>query len=137
MHAEAGAGMSQAYLSQLESGARMHLSAHSRDLLARFFKVHPGYLVDDPPNYQAELGVAHLLPERDLRDWLANRADEQQADPVLHRVLLRLSRQEDPRRLLALLDDLLDQPVDQLEAAVRRALCWQSDAAAAEGVAVS
>ena len=45
---EQGKSISQSYLSQIESGARPHLTNSSRMLLARFFKVHPGYLVDDP-----------------------------------------------------------------------------------------
>ncbi|HEY6148204.1 MAG TPA: helix-turn-helix transcriptional regulator, partial [Thermoanaerobaculia bacterium] len=40
--------ISQAYLSQIESGARPHMTNKTRMLLARFFKVHPGYLVSDP-----------------------------------------------------------------------------------------
>ena len=40
--------MSQSYLSQIESGARPHMTQSSRALLAKFFKVHPGFLVDDP-----------------------------------------------------------------------------------------
>ena len=40
--------LSQSYLSQIESGARPHLTNTTRLLLAKFFKVHPGYLVDDP-----------------------------------------------------------------------------------------
>ena len=50
-----GASISQSYLSQIESGARPHLTNTTRMLLARFFKVHPGYLVDDPEGYHAEL----------------------------------------------------------------------------------
>src|SRR4029077_14163982 len=42
---------SQSYLSQIESGTRPHLTHHTRLLLSRFFKVHPGYLVTDPPGY--------------------------------------------------------------------------------------
>jgi len=42
------ASLSQSYLSQIESGARPHLTNTTRQLLAKFFKVHPGYLVDDP-----------------------------------------------------------------------------------------
>ena len=38
-----------------ESGARPHLTNTTRLLLAKFFKVHPGYLVDDPEGYHAEL----------------------------------------------------------------------------------
>ncbi len=52
---ELGKSISQSYLSQIESGARPHLTDSSRMLLARFFKVHPGYLVDDPEGYQNEL----------------------------------------------------------------------------------
>ncbi len=50
-----GKGISQSYLSQIESGARPHLTNTTRLLLAKFFKVHPGYLVEDPPDFQAEL----------------------------------------------------------------------------------
>ena len=61
---------SQSYLSQLESGARPHLTNTSRMLLARFFKVHPGYLVDDPEGYSTELisDVGALEDKLDL--WL-------------------------------------------------------------------
>ena len=119
MRAEIGHGVSHAYLSQLESGARAHLSAQSRDHLAKFFKVHPGYLVNDPPGFETQLASTYLLEGPDLRSWLANRADEQRGDPIVFRALLRLSRQDDPRRYLALLDDLLDQPIERLEAALR------------------
>src|SRR3974390_2867805 len=47
--------ISQSYLSQIESGARPHMTQSSRALLAKFFKVHPGFLVDDPEGYHAEL----------------------------------------------------------------------------------
>ena len=50
--------ISQSYLSQIESGARPHLTNSTRMLLARFFKVHPGYLVDDPEVGQALLTLA-------------------------------------------------------------------------------
>ena len=52
---ELGKTISQSYLSQIESGARPHLTNSTRMLLARFFKVHPGYLVDDPEGYSTEL----------------------------------------------------------------------------------
>ena len=38
--------LSQSHLSQIERGARPHLTNTSRMLLAKVFKVHPGYLVD-------------------------------------------------------------------------------------------
>src|SRR6267143_2238519 len=50
-----GATISQSYLSQIENGSRPHMTQSSRALLARFFKVHPGFLVDDPEGYHTEL----------------------------------------------------------------------------------
>src|SRR5579872_4510180 len=47
--------ISQSYLSQIENGTRPHMTQSSRALLAKFFKVHPGFLVDDPDGYHAEL----------------------------------------------------------------------------------
>jgi transcriptional regulator with XRE-family HTH domain len=49
LRSEQGRPFSQAYLSQLEHGKRVHLSNNSREALARFFQVHPGYLVSDLP----------------------------------------------------------------------------------------
>ncbi len=51
VRAELGVSLSQAYLSQLERGKRVHLSNTSRATLARFFQVHPGYLVSDLPDH--------------------------------------------------------------------------------------
>ena len=42
-------------LSQIGVALRPHLTNSTRLLLARFFKVHPGYLVDDPEGYPTEL----------------------------------------------------------------------------------
>jgi hypothetical protein len=116
MRRELGSGLSHAYLSQLESGARIHLSAHSRELLSRFFKVHPGYLVADPPGYQTEISSRELRDGGDgLATWLANRSGERRHDPLVYRFLLRLSRQAEARRYLALFDDLLDLPAEIIE----------------------
>ncbi len=55
---KSGAGsISQSYLSQIESGARPHLTNTTRLLLAKFFKVHPGYLVDDPEGYRGRAAI--------------------------------------------------------------------------------
>ena len=72
---ELGKSISQSYLSQIESGARPHLTNSTRMLLARFFKVHPGYLVDDPEGYQNELisDVGALEDKLDL--WLVSGAE--------------------------------------------------------------
>src|SRR5438552_19072552 len=53
-----GKTMSQSYLSQIENGARPHMTQSSRALLARFFKVHPGFLVHDAEGYHSELASA-------------------------------------------------------------------------------
>ena len=39
--------ISQSYISQIENGSRPHMTQFTRSLLARFFKIHPGFLVDD------------------------------------------------------------------------------------------
>jgi transcriptional regulator with XRE-family HTH domain len=105
-----GESISQGYLSQIESGARPHLTNSSRMLLARFFKVHPGYLVDDPEGFQTELvsDVGALEDKLDL--WLISGAERFRRDPELSRALLHLARHQDSRKCLALLDSILDTP---------------------------
>ena len=85
---ELGKSISQSYLSQIESGARPHLTNSTRMLLARFFKVHPGYLVDDPEGFQNELisDVGALEDKLDL--WLVSGAERFRRDPELHQALL-------------------------------------------------
>jgi transcriptional regulator with XRE-family HTH domain len=69
------ASISQSYLSQIESGARPHLTNTTRMLLAKFFKVHPGYLVDDPEGYHPEL-LSDLRTVEDKLDlWLISGSD--------------------------------------------------------------
>jgi len=45
---ETGKTISQSYLSQIEGGKRPHMTQSSRTLLARFFKVHPGFWLTTP-----------------------------------------------------------------------------------------
>ncbi len=59
--------LSQSYLSQIESGARPHLTNSTRMLLAKFFGVHPGYLVDDPEGFHTELMSDARRPGRPAR----------------------------------------------------------------------
>lgn len=107
---ELGTTISQSYLSQIESGARPHLTNDSRMLLAKFFKVHPGYLVDDPEGYQEELisDVGALEDKLDL--WLINGAERFRRDAELGQALLRVARHEDSRMCLVLLGAILDNP---------------------------
>jgi transcriptional regulator with XRE-family HTH domain len=102
--------ISQAYLSQIESGARPHLTNSSRMLLAKFYKVHPGYLVDDPEGYQEELmsDVGALEDKLDL--WLINGAERFRGDPDVSQALLRVARHDDSRMCVVLLGAILDNP---------------------------
>lgn len=112
--------ISQSYLSQIESGARPHLTNTTRLLLARFFKVHPGYLVEDPEDYQVEFRTAELAQrqsEDKLDLWLIAGAERfGKADPKLCRALLTLAQHEDSRRCLLLMESILETPalIDRL-----------------------
>jgi len=102
--------LSQSYLSQIESGARPHLTNTTRLLLAKFFKVHPGYLVDDPEGYQVEL----LSDARALEDkfdlWLVSGAERFRRDPKVCHALLSIARHEDSRKCILLLEAILQTP---------------------------
>ncbi len=111
--------ISQSYLSQIESGARPHLTNTTRLLLAKFFKVHPGYLVEDPEGYHAELlsdlrtiGGQARLPgiETKLDLWLIAGSDRFHRDPELCRALRAIALHGDSRECLLLLESLLDTP---------------------------
>src|SRR5512141_498213 len=81
---ETGQSMSQSYLSQIESGARPHLTNSTRMLLSKFFKVHPGYLVDDPEGYHTELVSDVRVQEDNLDLWLISGAERFRRDPEVH-----------------------------------------------------
>ena len=105
-----GKGISQSYVSQIESGARPHLTNTTRLLLANFFKVHPGYLVDDPPDFQAELRTLDVMEDQ-LDLWLVAGADRfGRRDPELCRALLALAHHDDSRGCLLLLEQVLKTP---------------------------
>jgi transcriptional regulator with XRE-family HTH domain len=102
--------ISQSYLSQIESGSRPHLTKTTRTLLAKFFKVHPGYLVDDPEGYHTEL-LSDLRTAEDKLDlWLINGAERFRKDPAVSHALLELAKHEDSRKCLVLLGAILETP---------------------------
>jgi transcriptional regulator with XRE-family HTH domain len=118
-----GKTISQSYLSQIESGARPHLTNTTRLLLARFFKVHPGYLVDDPENFQAELRTSELIEDK-LDLWLISGAESfGRRDSELCRALLALAHHEDSRSCFLLLESILKTPAlaDRLKAVLNPA----------------
>src|SRR6266480_563220 len=95
---ELGKTLSQSYLSQIESGSRPHLTNTSRMLLARFFKVHPGYLVDDPEGYSTELISDFGVLEDKLDLWLIGGAERFRNDPEVFEALVTVARHPDSRR---------------------------------------
>ncbi|PYX90203.1 MAG: transcriptional regulator [Acidobacteria bacterium] len=102
--------ISQSYLSQIENGARPHLTNSSRMLLAHFFKVHPGYLVDDPEGFANEL-ISEVGVGEDRMDlWLINGAERFRRDPEVSHALLEVARHEDSRGCLILLGAILETP---------------------------
>lgn len=113
---ELGKKISQSYLSQIESGARPHVTNATRMLLAKFFKVHPGYLVDDPEGFQREL-ISDLGASEDKLDlWLIGGAERFRSDREVSQALVDLARHPDSRKCLLLLGAILENPelVDRL-----------------------
>ncbi len=100
----------QSYLSQIESGARPHLTNTTRLLLAKFFKVHPGYLVDDPEGYQSELLSDVRNAEDKLDLWLVGGAERFRRDPALCQALLSVANHHDSRRCLLLMEAIIETP---------------------------
>ncbi|HUL35159.1 MAG TPA: helix-turn-helix transcriptional regulator [Candidatus Eisenbacteria bacterium] len=110
MKTELGQGLSQAYVSQIESGARPHMTNTSRELLARFFRVFPGFLVDDPEGYSRELQSALRMADSTVDAWLYAGADQFSGDSELESALLAIAEQPDSRSPLLLLAEILRTP---------------------------
>jgi transcriptional regulator with XRE-family HTH domain len=118
---ELGRSISQSYLSQVESGARPHVTHGTRQLLAQFFRVHPGYLVSDPPGFHTELVSDLRTDEGPLDEWLRQGADRFGADGELADALVKLAAHDDSRKCLVLLGAIVDTPalVERLLAALK------------------
>ena len=118
---ETGKAISQSYLSQIEGGKRPHITQSTRTLLARFFKVHPGFLVDDPEGYHTELTSDLRTTEGQLDVWLLQGSERFASDPEVSDVLIKVARDKDTRRCLLLLGEILNTPglADRLFEALR------------------
>jgi transcriptional regulator with XRE-family HTH domain len=116
-----GKTISQSYLSQIENGIRPHMTQSSRALLARFFKVHPGFLVDDPEGYHTELTSDLRTTEGKLDVWLLQGSERFASDPEVSNVMIKAARERDTRRCFLLLGAILDTPglADRLLEALR------------------
>lgn len=101
MRQEIGVSLSQAYLSQLENGRRAHLTSATREALARFYHVHPGYLMSDPPGSAS----APLSPAP--ADAPAVPGAPASPDAELAALWARLAAAPEPARVARLLDWLL------------------------------
>jgi transcriptional regulator with XRE-family HTH domain len=86
--------ISQSYLSQLESGARTHMTGNTRLLLARLFRVHPGHLVDDLDD----------IPDL----WLIEAAEEYSEDRHLADALVKIAKHPHSRECLILLGSIVE-----------------------------
>ena len=107
---ERGKAISQSYISQIESGTRPHMTQSSRTLLAEFFKVHPGFLVDDPPGYHTDLVSDLRTTEGKLDVWLLQGAERFAGDPEVSQALLCAARDQNTRRCFLLLGAILKTP---------------------------
>jgi hypothetical protein len=79
-------------------------------MLARFFNVHPGYLVSDPEGFHTELLSDVRAAEDSLDLWLVNGAERFSRDAAVSAALVRVARNEDSRKCLILLGAILELP---------------------------
>lgn len=107
---ELGERISLPYLSQLEAGTRTHMTNKSRLLLARFFRIHPGYLVDDPEDFQRHLATPVPGPTDSLATWLRVGAAQFRHDPLVSETLEALASYSERRKALRLFHELLAMP---------------------------
>src|SRR5229473_625699 len=107
---EQGKSISQSYVSQIEGGVRPHMTQSTRGLLAQFFKVHPGFLVDDPEGYHTELTSDLRTTEGKLDVWLLQGSEHFASDPEVSNVMIKAARERDTRRCFLLLGAILDTP---------------------------
>jgi transcriptional regulator with XRE-family HTH domain len=107
---EKGKNISQSYLSQIEGGSRPHMTQSTRAVLAKFFKVHPGFLVDDPEGYHTELISDLRTTEGQLDVWLLQGAERFSKDPEVSEAMIKAAREKDTRRCFVLLGAILETP---------------------------
>jgi transcriptional regulator with XRE-family HTH domain len=116
---ELDGSVSQSYLSQIENGTRPHLTSTTRSLLARFFHVHPGYLVDDPEDAHLPIKPRRSVDQR-VDDWLIDSSHEFREDTELSRALLNIAKHEQSRECLVLLGSIVENKslIDRLVASI-------------------
>lgn len=110
MRKKLGKAISQSYLSQIESGARPHLTHTTRTLLAQFFGVYPGFLVNDPAGYHTELISELRVRDATLDSWLLSGVERFRSDAKICDALMAIAECQDSRRPLLLLAEILRTP---------------------------
>jgi hypothetical protein len=78
--------------------------------LARFFKVHPGHLVDDPDDVHLPTRHRHDLDDQ-LDLWLIAGSEEFAQDRGLGDALLKIAKHEKSRDCLVLLGAIVENKV--------------------------
>ena len=86
------------------------MTSTSRELLARFFRVYPGFLVDDPPGYSRELQSELRMADATIDSWLYAGADQFTGDSELARALRNIAQVADSRGAILLLGEILRTP---------------------------
>jgi len=133
---EMGKTISQSYVSQIENGSRRHMTQSTRNLLARFFKVHPGFLVDDPEGYHTDLTSDLRTTEGKLDVWLLQGSERFASDPEVSEVMIKAAREKDTRQCFILLGAILDTPglADRLLEALKPGASFAATRSAEGGV---
>jgi transcriptional regulator with XRE-family HTH domain len=109
IESELGGKVSQSYLSQIENGSRTHLSSTTRVLLARFFRVHPGFLVDDIEGFASPSLRARAEVNERLDIWLVQSAEEEfRDDAPLRDAMIAIGKHPDSRACLLLLAGIVE-----------------------------
>ena len=86
------------------------MTQSTRTLLAKFFKVHPGFLVDDPEGYHTELTSDLRTTEGQLDVWLLQGSERFAHDHAVSEVLIKMAREKDTRSCLMLMGEILNTP---------------------------
>src|SRR5215469_16267107 len=91
-------------------GLGPHLTQATRDLLAKFFRVYPGFLVDDPEGYSPSLQSHLRTSDAKIDRWLYAGVERFPSDPELSEALLKIAEVPDSRQALLLLAEILRTP---------------------------
>lgn len=122
--------ISVAYLSQLESGKRPHMTETTRELLARFYRVHPAFFVSDPEGYDSTI-TSVSMDENLLDTWLLSGARQFAAsDSDLAFALRNLANHDASRAVLLLMGEMMRDPrlLDRLRTCIVEAAAENKDA---------